>query len=57
VSSAAWGAAAHVAVRASLPGVEPRHEPERSRVVVHHDGRDIAYVITAEVEHWSVEPA
>jgi len=38
-----------------LPGVELRHEPERRRVVVHRDGRDIACISTDEVECWSVE--
>jgi hypothetical protein len=39
-----------------LPGVELRHEPERSRVVLHQNGRDIACISTDEVERWSVEP-
>jgi len=39
-----------------LPGVELRHEPDRGRIVVHRDGRDIAFIAIAEVESWSVEP-
>ena len=38
-----------------LPGVELRHEPERSRVVVHRHGRDLVCISTDEVEHWCVE--
>ncbi len=39
-----------------LPGVELRHEPDRRRVVVHRNGRDIACLNTDDVECWSVEP-
>jgi hypothetical protein len=39
-----------------LPGVELRHEPERSRVVVHRNGDDIACLSTDELESWCVEP-
>ena len=39
-----------------LPGVELRHEPQRSRVVVHRDGNDIACINTDDVESWAVEP-
>lgn len=39
-----------------LPGVQLRHEPERSRVVVHQNGSDIACLNTDELESWSVEP-
>ena len=39
-----------------LPGVDLRHEPERSRVVVHRDGHDLVCLNTAEIEHWCVEP-
>ena len=38
-----------------LPRVELRHEPERTRIVVHRNGHDIACISTDEVECWSVE--